>query len=358
MPPSTTTLPPPLRPHALAPRGDVAYVPEFVSEKEEEALLRHLKPTATAATATTKAAAEADSPAAAPAALAPGWKLVSGRRLRVLGGSVDRGALTAAPLPSWLLPLIERLRLTGAYAEREGGEGREATKASSSSSSSSSLSATSSTSTSTSTSSAAVPPPPNHALVNCYGSGEGILPHEDGPLYHPAAAIVSLGSWAVLRFYSKRRDDKGQEEKEEDDAGEKEEEKEREERDQKSPRTESGAKNVFSVALAPRSLVVFTGEAYTKLLHGIEAVAEERLDASVLNREDERVLCAASKKVVSSSDGGGGGECASPLRVIPRGGVRGGCGDEEGGENTNERISLTVRRVLRVRRNLLRLGPR
>lgn len=324
---TTTTLPAPLRPHALAPRTDVAYVPDFVSEREEEALLRHLKP-----------------PAGADAA---GWRVLSGRRLKTLGGSVDRGALTAAPLPSWLLPLIERLRLTGAYAEEEGesggGEKPDAQEGSSSK-------APTSTSTSPATSaspasSSSFPPPPNHALVNRYRSGEGILPHEDGPVYHPAAAIVSLGSWAVLRFYSKRGSD-------EDGGGEEEakaetEEKEQEEgggaKSKRSSGTTTRTNNVFSVALAPRSLVVFAGEAYKELLHGIEAVAEEALDASVLNAADEGVTRSARERAEAAA--GIGGSSSSPLLVIPR------------GENA-ERISLTVRRVLRVRRNLLRLGPR
>lgn len=34
--------------------------------------------------------------------------------------------------------------------------------------------------------------------------GEGIMPHEDGPLYHPAVAILSLGNPAVVRFARKR----------------------------------------------------------------------------------------------------------------------------------------------------------
>ena len=41
------------------------------------------------------------------------------------------------------------------------------------------------------------------------GSGQGILPHEDGPLYFPTVTTISLGSHAVLDFYRKqgRNDD-------------------------------------------------------------------------------------------------------------------------------------------------------
>lgn len=37
----------------------------------------------------------------------------------------------------------------------------------------------------------------------CMQPREGIMPHEDGPLYHPAVAILSLGSPAVVRFARK-----------------------------------------------------------------------------------------------------------------------------------------------------------
>lgn len=39
---------------------------------------------------------------------------------------------------------------------------------------------------------------------SCMQPGEGIMPHEDGPLYHPAVAILSLGNPAVVRFARKR----------------------------------------------------------------------------------------------------------------------------------------------------------
>jgi alkylated DNA repair dioxygenase AlkB len=38
-------------------------------------------------------------------------------------------------------------------------------------------------------------------LLNSYDAGRGIDRHNDGPLFHPVAAIISLGSSAVLRFH-------------------------------------------------------------------------------------------------------------------------------------------------------------
>ena len=180
------------------------------------------------------------------------------------------------------------------------------------------------------------------------------MPHEDGPLYHPAAAIVSLGSWAVLRFYAKRS---------EDDSRDVDEEEKTEEGEKQRGRKHNV---VFSVALAPRSLVVFTGKAYTCLLHGIEAVAEEELDASVLNKNEEEVIKASvEKKEASSSSSPSPSSSSSPSPSSPSSSSpvrfalpRGGGGEQSTGSG-GDRVSLTVRRVLRVRRNLLaRLGPR
>ena len=42
----------------------------------------------------------------------------------------------------------------------------------------------------------------NHVLVNEYRPGDGILPHSDGPLFHPVISTISLGSSVVLDFYN------------------------------------------------------------------------------------------------------------------------------------------------------------
>ena len=144
----------------------------------------------------------------------------------------------------------------------------------------------------------------NHVLVNAYEPGRGIMPHEDGPLYDPAVAIVSLGASATMRFTPRRRDDADA------DAA-----------DGGGGRA-SDAAAAFGVWLPPRSLLVFTGAAYTEYLHGIEDVAEDVVDESVANRD------AAAKAV------GGGGGADGPL-VIPR---------------ERARVSLTCRRVLKTRK--------
>lgn len=80
---------------------------------------------------------------------------------------MHKKGLVPTPLPSWLQPLLARLAAeTGIWGE--GGQ------------------------------------LPNHVLINAYQPGEGIMPHEDGPLYRPAVAILSLEHPAVVRFARKR----------------------------------------------------------------------------------------------------------------------------------------------------------
>ena len=87
----------------------------------------------------------------------------------------------------------------------------------------------------------------NHALVNAYEEDEGIMPHEDGPLYRDVVAILSLGASRCLRFSPKRDDDV----------------------DGTSPTTTR--ETTFEIFLPHRSLIVFTSVAYTKYLHAIES---------------------------------------------------------------------------------------
>eukprot|EP00035_Acanthoeca_spectabilis_P005987 m.119390 g.119390 ORF g.119390 m.119390 type:complete len:95 (-) comp13294_c0_seq1:390-674(-) len=73
-------------------------------------------------------------------------------------------------------------------------------------------------------------------LLNYYDPGQGIDAHNDGPLYQPLAAIISLGSNAILSFSDLQKSDD----------------------------------SVASVVLTPGSLLVFDRDAYTTLRHGID----------------------------------------------------------------------------------------
>ena len=85
---------------------------------------------------------------------------------------------------------------------------------------------------------------PNHALINHYEPGEGILAHTDGPGYAPVTATISFGSPALMHF-SERRNDTN------------------------TP--------IAEVLLEPRSLLVFKSKAYTHMLHAIDEVTVERV---------------------------------------------------------------------------------
>ena len=245
--------------------SSIAFHPGFITPAEEASLLNSLSLTS------------------------PGWTLVAGRRVRSVGGSVDpRGALVPAPLPGWAARLCDKLVADSVWP--------------------------------------ADVAPPNHTLVNWYASGSGILPHEDGPSYHPVAAILSLGGWAVLRFYAKPPDG--------------------------SP-VDTAAPPCVSVAAPPCSLVVFSGEAYTHALHGIDAVEEEVLDGSIVNVGEAGLWLGGGGGVcgVCGRRAGGGGDATETLtknqrpcfcgltatRTLPR---------------AEARVSLTVRAVVRVRKGL------
>jgi len=83
--------------------------------------------------------------------------------------------------------------------------------------------------------------PPNQALVNKYENGQGIAPHADGPNFKSKAAIISLGSSAVLRFHH-------------------------------------NSAVIARVLLEPNSLLVFSGDAFDKLKHSIEETTMEPLN--------------------------------------------------------------------------------
>lgn len=218
------------------------YIPDAISAEEEQRLLTELRASKQA------------------------WKTVSGRRLQNLGGIVHKKGLIAAPLPGWLQPLLARL------AADTGGLWGEGLL-------------------------------PNHVLVNAYQPGEGIMPHEDGPLYHPAVAILSLEHPAVVRFARKGGSEVQAQAAAATDAAAAAE-------GTAAQHHNFAGRLVASVACMPRSLLIFRDEAYTDCLHGILEAQVETIDGSVAN--------------------------------VQQAGLQAGQGLPRGGE----RFALTVRRVL------------
>lgn len=112
----------------------------------------------------------------------------------------------------------------------------------------------------------------NHALVNVYDDGCGILPHEDGPLYAPVVCIVSCGASRSMRFEPKRRRESMTMTRDGDEG-----------RDDDNSQASDAT---FEVCLPARSLLVFYGAAYTDYLHGIDETSAEdaRRDATSASR--------------------------------------------------------------------------
>ncbi|XP_075393404.1 putative RNA/DNA demethylase ALKBH6 isoform X4 [Tenrec ecaudatus] len=215
----------------------IYYVPDFISKEEEEYLLRQVSN-----------------------APKPKWTQLSGRKLQNWGGLPHPRGMVPERLPPWLQRYVDKvsdLNLFGGL-------------------------------------------PANHVLVNQYLPGEGIMPHEDGPLYYPTISTISLGSHTVLDLYQPRQ-------AEGDDALE-------------QPRPPP--RPTTSLLLEPRSLLVLRGSAYTCLLHGIAATHVDVLDGASLPPNSP--AC----------------PLAQPGALLTRG----------------TRVSLTIRRVPRVLRTSLLLS--
>ncbi|KAJ7735890.1 hypothetical protein B0H16DRAFT_1574665 [Mycena metata] len=130
------------------------YLPNFLTEDEEEYLIRKIK----------------EYPQQR-------WKQLANRRLQLWGGELtSKNVLVAQPMPIWVETypdIIDRLKATGIFTDSPHGK-------------------------------------PNHIIMNEYLPGQGIMPHEDGPAYFPVVATISLGSHCVFHYYQYKKDDEGE----------------------------------------------------------------------------------------------------------------------------------------------------
>lgn len=170
------------------------------------------------------------------------WLVLTKRRLLNLGGTPHPDGMLAESLPQWMQSVLDRLAKVEVFSEGA----------------------------------------PNQCLLNEYEAGQGIDPHLDGPLYHPRAAILSLGTSALLRFVHPQA---GWGEKAEevgapagDGGGEA----------SASSRGTSGSgwpsRTVASVLMRPGSLVVFSDHAYEHLKHGVSDEPCEEVGEHTANR--------------------------------------------------------------------------
>lgn len=218
----------------------VYYFPNFITESEETLLLQQVY-----------------------SAPKPKWVHLSGRKLQNWGGLPHPRGMLAESLPDWLQTYAEKISSFGLF------DGKVA----------------------------------NHVLVNEYRHGEGIMPHEDGPLYFPTVTTISLGSHTMLDFY--RPVCKEQE-------GDSEQ--------VTKPQTEE-ERHFLSLLVEPRSLLVLREDMYVKYLHGIKNVSSDVITEKVAN-----VACCSAK----------------PGEMLNRG----------------TRVSLTIRHVPKVLKTTIILGRR
>ncbi|KAF2637160.1 alkB, alkylation repair protein 6 [Massarina eburnea CBS 473.64] len=189
------------------------YVADFISVEEEASILQKIP--------------------------AQRWTHLTHRRLQAHPSTLTKNnTLLAAPLPQWLTsPMLSRFEKLGLFRDTPHRE-------------------------------------PNHVLINEYGSGEGIMAHEDGGAYARVVATVSLGGSVCLDVTSKVGG--SSEEKGDDGSG----------IGEKANGT-NGTDRKYSIPTRilqePRSLLITTGPAYEDLLHGISPVeVDDHLDAETV----------------------------------------------------------------------------
>lgn len=89
---------------------------------------------------------------------------------------------------------------------------------------------------------------PNHVLVNEYLSGQGIMPHTDGPLFFPTITTISCLSHSVLELKKDHDDHKE-----------------------------------LKILLEPRSLLLLKDDLYTNYLHSIKETKSDLINADFVN---------------------------------------------------------------------------
>lgn len=145
----------------------------------------------------------------------------------------------------------------------------------------------------------------NHVLVNEYLPGQGIMPHTDGPLFHPVISTISCGSHTVLRFYENDTDVTMDETVD-------------------CPVPESNRKLVCQLLIERRSLLILKDDMYSKYLHSIGEQTHDIITTELAN------LKQCSNTELKNHVG----------EAVER----------------NRRISLTIRHVPKTSKIRLRLG--
>lgn len=153
----------------------VFYIPNFITPSEEELILSKVY-----------------------SVPKPKWTCLSHRRLQDYGGVPHVKGMIPEKIPAWLQQFMNKIGDLNIFENCK----------------------------------------PNQVLVNEYLPGQGIMPHTDGPLFHPIITTITCGSHTVLEFL------------------------ENNEKRQK----------ICRILLEPRSLVIIKDDLYCKYLHSIHDI--------------------------------------------------------------------------------------
>jgi alkylated DNA repair protein alkB family protein 6 len=183
--------------NAPRPVEGLHYVPDFVTEAEERSLLLSIR-------------AEEN---------AGRWTAGDGGRSVANWGGRPSDATVTEPLPSWGNAIVDAFFRRKVFEHEDGHASLEF---------------------------------PNHVLVNQYRAPCGIFPHNDGSVYAPRVAILSLEGDALIDFWENDRTEAV--------VADPDDWEGRDAKDVPEPRAQ--------VMLRPRSLLVYRDDAY-RLRHGI-----------------------------------------------------------------------------------------
>lgn len=180
------------------------YIPNFVTFEEEARILTHIE----------------NSPK-------PKWTQLKNRRLLNYGGIPHPKGMISEEIPEWLQTYVNKINNMGIFDTKKA----------------------------------------NHVLVNEYLSGQGIMPHTDGPLFHSVISTISLGSHTILEFYRRNVVDSYD--------------------DDTSSSSEPALFNpkdcTHKLLLEPRSLLILKDDLYSEYLHSISEVEEDILCDKIVN---------------------------------------------------------------------------
>ncbi|KAK0168380.1 hypothetical protein PV327_002188 [Microctonus hyperodae] len=178
-----------LTPFNLIPKipPSAYYIANFISDEDEQEIIKYVN-----------------------IAPQPKWTQLSHRRLQNWGGIPHPKGMIAEEIPKWLKKYVDKVSSLNIFENEI---------------------------------------VPNHVLINEYLSGQGIMGHTDGPLFHPIVTTISCGSHTILEFTKRLDTDEEQRQ----------------------------IKPEFSILLERKSLLVLRDDLYHNYLHSISEIKADTI---------------------------------------------------------------------------------